>query len=100
MHSIYDASSIIGTQIVGYRANETETIVGTDVEQNATDPAITFQFTSDGVSAYDVFVRENNDGNRSRLNAVTLSLIPEPTSLGLLGLVLFGLVLMRRKLWL
>jgi hypothetical protein len=72
------------TSFVGWRANGTETIVANDVESLATGPAITFNFTSDGTAAYDVFVRENNAGNRTRLNAVRLTLVPEPT-VGLLA---------------
>ncbi|MEZ5300950.1 MAG: hypothetical protein R3F11_09900 [Verrucomicrobiales bacterium] len=48
---------------------------------NPTDPAATFMFESDGIARYDIFVRENNDtSNRSRINAVRLSMIPEPGS--------------------
>ena len=86
--------------IVGYRtgntiAAKTETIVETNVIPVPDGPAVTFRFTSNGSSAYDVFVRENNSQNRSRLNAVSLRFIPEP---GGFSLVLLGGALLSRKL--
>ena len=62
-------------QIVGYRTNNTETIISNSVSTSGDNstPAITFNFNSDGASAYDVFIRENNDSDRSRLNAVRLT---------------------------
>jgi hypothetical protein len=66
-----DTDSPPGNMIVGYRIDAVDTIVTTDVVR-ADGPAITFPLTSDGVSAYDVFVRENSGNNRSRLNAVRL----------------------------
>lgn len=80
----YDADHNIGSQKVGYRTNSTETMVDTAVAPNASGPAITFTFESNGSAAYDVFVRENTD--RTRLNAVTLTLIPEPGTLAVLAL--------------
>ena len=77
---INDAGAAPGTQIVGWRKNNAETIVSTSVSPHATDPAVSFQFTSDGTSAYDVFSRENNSSNRSRLNAVKLTYL-EPADL-------------------
>lgn len=66
-----DTGSPPGNMIVAYRVNGTETIVSSGVTA-ASGPAVTFDLTSDGVSAYDVFVRENSGNNRSRLNAVRL----------------------------
>ena len=66
-----DTGSPPGDMVVAYRVNAVETVVTTDVVR-ANGPAITFPLTSDGVSAYDVFVRENSGNNRSRLNAVRL----------------------------
>jgi len=82
-------------QIAAYRTNGSETYVSTSVGTDALDPAITFTFESDGVSAYDVFFRENSGSNRTRLNAVRLEYIPEPATLSLLGLG--GLALLRRR---
>ena len=48
-----------------------------------TAPFVT-TFVSDGVSAYDVFIREANINDRARLNAVRLTSIPEPASAALL----------------
>ena len=63
----------LGNMIAAYRVNNAATIVSSSVVPMASGPAITFQFESDGAAAYDVFVRENNSGNRSRLNAVELT---------------------------
>jgi hypothetical protein len=73
----------LGTQIVGYRTNAVETIVSNAVLADPINPAISFMFTSDGVSAYDVFVREGSEFDRSRLNAVRLSYVPEPSTVAL-----------------
>lgn len=68
---------------VGHRVNSAETIHGS-FAMNPTDPAARFTFESDGIARYDIFVRENNDtSNRSRINAVRLSMIPEPGSAAL-----------------
>jgi hypothetical protein len=82
--------------IIGYRSNAAETIVTTNAIPDSTLPAQTFQFTSDGLAAYDVFVRENNTVDRSRLNAVRLTLIPEPSSVVLMVAALAGFVRRRR----
>jgi|GEM_PF-6616059 len=90
----------ISPQIAAYRENGSETIISSNVLASLTDPAITFTFESDGVSAYDVFFRENNSNDRARLNAVSLRFIPvpEPSSIVLFILGLLGLVWhMRRK---
>ena len=62
------------------------------------DPIVTFRFTADGTSWYQIFTRENNSQNRARFNALQLNRIPEPSTfvlsaLGLLGLAFCG----RRK---
>ena len=80
---IWDATSAVGNCIVGYRTNNAETIVSSSVTPDPVNPAIIFTFTSDGTSAYDVFVRENNAANRSRLNAVELSPAQGPSDLNL-----------------
>ncbi len=69
---IWDQTSAPGTASVGYRRNGQETVVSTNVAPAAALPAFTVRFASDGVAAYDVFVRENNTANRARLNAVEL----------------------------
>jgi hypothetical protein len=94
---IYDPDFDTSGVYVGWRESGSETIVADNVAQSAIDPAITFTFTSDGVSSYDVFVRENNTGNRTRLNAVRLTLVPEPSSSGVLLVAMMGLSLLRRK---
>lgn len=88
----------LGAQIVGYRTNTTETEVGTNMLASNTGPAATFTFESDGIAAYDLYVRENNTSNRSRLNAVRLSyVIPEPSSLALLGVAGLAFLLFRKR---
>lgn len=89
-----------GPQIVGLRTNaDAGAIQTTSMEAgdtNSMDPTFSFTFTSDGVSAYDVFVRENNDSNRSRLNAVRLISVPESSSV-LLSLLALPLVIRRKR---
>ncbi|MCA9257714.1 MAG: PEP-CTERM sorting domain-containing protein [Planctomycetales bacterium] len=81
---IYDWSANLAdlTQKVLYREGGAETIVSESVVPHATDPAISFTFYSNGVNSYDVFARENNDGNRSRINGVVLTYlgVPEPST--------------------
>jgi hypothetical protein len=83
---IYDATVNAGNQAVGFQTlppgmTAFETIVSSTVTPHATDPAITFLLDADGVSHYSVFTRENSDLNRSRLNAVRVTMIPEPAAL-------------------
>lgn len=70
-----DAQGAAGNQFAAYRENGSPYIVSNAVAMNATDPAVRFQFESDGASAYDVFMRENNTEDRSRLNAVHLTYV-------------------------
>lgn len=96
----------IGGQTIGFRTGterntgtvETEMVTGVLDSADATIPSTSFQFTSDGVSAYDLYVRESNDLNRSRLNAVRLTQlpIPEPSS-AMLALVGSAFLLRRRR---
>jgi hypothetical protein len=80
MH-IWDQSfPTMGNMIVAYRKNGATTVVSSSVVPTAAGPAITFQLDSDGLSAYDVFVRENNGANRSRLNAVELIPLWQPVA--------------------
>ncbi|BDS06808.1 hypothetical protein NT6N_18480 [Oceaniferula spumae] len=106
----FDSSGGVGDQILGLRTNGGEnnaaTINGSlqangrvtdNMGSSPTDPAATFTFLSDGVSRYDVFVRENNGNNRSRLNAVRLTSIPEPSSAALAGLGGLAFLLRRKR---
>jgi hypothetical protein len=69
-----DSGSQPGAQYAAYRVNGSQTIISNAVLPNTTDPAVTFQFESDGTSAYGVFTRERGN-DRSRLNAVELTLL-------------------------
>jgi len=93
-----DAGAQPGEMIAAYRENGTEFIVDTSVLPTATGPAASFIFESDGVSAYDVFLREAPGGNnRTRLNAVRLTfVIPTPAALPA-GLAMLGLMTLRRR---
>ncbi len=94
VYAFENAQNPVGDLIVGLRTNNAETIIGNDFLIDPNDPIVRFTFESDGVSAYDVFVRENNPQNRARLSAVVLRAVvpaapvPEPATatLGLLGL--------------
>ena len=82
--------------IVGLRRNNSETIIDAAVSPSEDGAAITFTFESDGIGAYDVFVRDAPGGDtKARLNAVTLALVPEPSSLALLAIG--GLACLRRR---
>lgn len=85
-----------GEMIVGLRDDNAETIITTSALPDPDDPIVTFRFISDGVSAYDVFVRENNGTQRTRLNAVRLTMIPAPAALPA-GLAMIGLIAARRR---
>ncbi len=91
------AADAVGDQILGLRINGIEQLprITETMQTSNIGPAYSFRFRSDGVSAYDFFLRENSTGNRTRLNAVVLSTIPEPATVGLLaaagGLALVGL---------
>lgn len=107
----YDASvPALGNQILGLRTNGTENnaatingapqangIVTESLVTSANDPATSFTFLSDGVSSYDIFLRENNAGLRTRFNGVRLTLIPEPSSIILMLGGMCALVLLRRR---
>lgn len=93
----WDQSFQAVNQIVGFRTNGAETIVTTDAAASSSGPISTFTFTSDGTSAYDVFVRENNPNNRSRLSAVRPTQVPEPSSTALTALAPCGFILRRKR---
>lgn len=105
-----DSGAAVGDQILGLRTNNSEDVasvidgspqvngrISNTVSTSADSPAATFTFLSNGSAKYDVFLRENNSQNRSRLNAVRLTLIPEPSSAGVLGLLGATLLIRRRR---
>lgn len=59
------------------------------------NPAGTFTFVADGSTQYHIFTREDNDNDRSRFNALRLTLIPEPASFLMFGAA--GLLAVRRR---
>lgn len=95
---IWDETNSVDPVIVGYRRNGAETIVASGVLADADNPAISFVFESDGIGAYDVFVRDAPGGSthRTRLNAVRLVLLPAPSALPA-GLAMIGLLAARRR---
>lgn len=94
----WDEGNPVGDQIVAYREDSNAVFIDNNAVVHPTEPMSTFDFISDGVSAYDVFVRENNSQNRSRLNAVRLQLIvPEPGTSLLVALGVLGLAGFRRR---
>lgn len=66
---------------VAYRDGSGEHILADDVLPNATGAAYSSTFKSNGVSSYDMFVRENNAANRSRLNGIVLTYLGPTVSL-------------------
>jgi hypothetical protein len=81
---IFDATTTVGTQTVGYQTHNSsgvsqgESIVNTAVEADNASPAITFDLVADGASFYSVFTRDNSTFNRTRLNAVRITLLAAP----------------------
>jgi hypothetical protein len=73
----YDASRL-GDQEILYRINEQEQILSScAVQDNISipSPAYTFTFYSDGISAYDIGVRGNNEFYHCRLCGIELRLL-------------------------
>ena len=80
-----------------------EVTYGAAVDQVFNGPATTFTFTSDGVSAYSLFVRDSlastlgsGADDAVRFNGIDLVLIPEPST-ALLGAIGFLALLRRRR---
>lgn len=69
----WDATSPMGDLKIGYRTSGAETIVNQNAQPHQLNPALTFIFESNGTSVYDVFIRENNSQDRTRMNAVRLT---------------------------
>ena len=77
-----DVAASIPPATVGYRVNGgADVVAGTGLSIDSADPVATFQFTSDGVSGYEVFIRSDPLTNGARLNAVSLRLLPEPSAI-------------------
>ena len=85
-----DSQFTIVDQIIGIKDADGETLWTTDFDESATAP-FTYQFdTADYANTFTIFARGNdgneNEINRSRVNALQLTLIPEPASVALVGL--------------
>lgn len=52
---------------------------------------------SDGSTVYELVFREASARNRSRFNAISLNLVPEPSGIVLSGLGLLTLAFRRRR---
>lgn len=100
----YDSNVPIEDQIIGLYTNGASPVIyGAAVDGTLIGPALTFQFTSDGTSAYSLFLRDStanpttgtDSTDKVRLNGIDLVFIPEPSSLVLSGLG--ALVLFRRR---
>lgn len=70
---IHEESGGLGPSFAGFRENNVESERTDNAIADPVNPAVDFTFTSDGVSRYDLYVRENNTENRARLNAVRLT---------------------------
>ncbi len=102
----WDSDVPVEGQIVGIYTDNgavSEIIYGASVDKSSTGPAVTFQFVSDGTSAYSLFIRDSaanpsagtDSTDKIRFNGIDLVYIPEPSSLGLLGIG--GLLLLKRR---
>ena len=103
--SVYSSDYNIGSdfnQRVGIIEGVTETIYSSSVDGVNLGPATTFQFTSDGVSACRLFIRDavaaGGLNGTIRLNGIGLTFIavPEPSTAMLGGLALLALLRRRR----
>lgn len=101
----YDSNVPITDQIIGlYTNGGSEVIYGASVDGTLIGPALTFQFTSDGTSAYSLFLRDSaanptagtDAEDKVRLNGIDLTLVPEPAS-GAMALVGLGALATRRR---
>jgi len=98
----FDYNVVIGDLEIGLRtktskaaAPSSTNILTSSFTPNENDP-YTFEFESDGIAAYDFFVREANVANQTRMNAFRLTYIPEPGVPALLS-VFLGACLMKRR---
>lgn len=94
----FDAGFRADSQIIGIKDVDGETSLTDDFDANADTP-FTFQFNSaEYADTFQFFVRsddESGDNDRERMNAVQLTLIPEPASVALFGLG--GIMLLSRR---
>lgn len=73
----WDTDVPVAPATVGYRVNSgSDVVVSTGLTADPAYPVSTFQFTSDGVSSYEVFTSSDTLSGNVRLNAVSLRLVP------------------------
>lgn len=89
----------VGPQILGLKSGPLN-VVGNEtlipgLPTDPVNPIGSIVFDADGTTQYHVFTREDNPGNQSRFNALRLTIVPEPTSLLVLGTA--GLLAVRRR---
>ncbi|MGB6220911.1 PEP-CTERM sorting domain-containing protein [Haloferula sp.] len=83
---------LVGVTIGGIEQTPVSATSGGDIDP----PAAVVMFTSDGSSAYGLYVEEDNTNNRARLNGFRLTLVPEPSVALLSGLGVLALFRRRR----
>jgi len=83
----WDNDYAAGDQIVGLTEGPLGgfvRIITTSAVPDPVDPISSFTFSTDGISDYHIFTRENNSANATRFNALRLTALPAPPFPGLI----------------
>ena len=83
----WDEDVPVGAQIVGLTEGPLGgfvRIITTSAVPDPVDPISSFTFSTDGISDYHIFTRENNSANATRFNALRLTALPAPPFPGLI----------------